>query len=89
MAERKRRRGDWFLRFEDGSAWPDPSDPNEIEWCLRYGSPEERETVTMPAASYMAAYRSLIYLPSRRRAEVVRKIKTALRARPSQKEKNQ
>lgn len=72
------KRGDYYLRFPDGSGWPDPTDPNEAQWRLRYAPDRSAE---LTAASYLDAYRSLIMLPSRRREVVVRKIKAALKAK--------
>lgn len=46
------------VRF-DGMTWPDPRDPAEVEWTLRYGRPTRGDLLT--AASFIAAYKQLVY----------------------------
>jgi hypothetical protein len=43
----------------DGMAWPNPEDPQQVEWTLRYGNPT-REDLNV-AASYIAAYKQLVF----------------------------
>lgn len=74
------KRGDYYLRLPDGSGWPDPTDPNEVEWRIR-NLPSERADAALTAASYMTAYREIINLTCREREAVVRKIKAALKAK--------
>ena len=63
-----------WLRF-DGMTWPNPADPNEVQWRLRYGpQPPSREDV-LAAASFMHAYAHLINLPQRERNERVLQIR--------------
>lgn len=62
------------LRF-DGMTWPNPADPDEVQWRLRYGpQPPSREDL-LTAASFMHAYAHLIDLPQRERNERVRQIR--------------
>jgi hypothetical protein len=58
----------------DRMTWPHPSDPDEIEWQLRYG---DAHAVRLTAASYVSAYRHLIELPQRTRNERVSQIRAA------------
>jgi len=46
-----------FVRF-DGMCWPNPLDPNEIEWKLRHGEPTREEL--LQAASFLGAYKQLL-----------------------------
>lgn len=46
-----------FLHF-DGMAWPDPADPLEVEYALRYGTPTRAQALT--AASFVAAYKQMV-----------------------------
>lgn len=46
-----------FLRVE-GTTWPNPSDPGEVEWRLRYGTPTREDLLV--AASFMHAYQYLV-----------------------------
>lgn len=39
--------------------WPDPNDPTAVEWRLRYG--ESTRTDLLVAASFIGAYRQLVY----------------------------
>lgn len=62
-----------FVRF-DGMTWPNPTDPNDVQWRLRYGQPSKADLLV--AASFMHAYAHLIDLPERERNRLV----TAVRA---------
>ena len=64
-----------FLCF-DGMVWPNPNDPNEVQWRLRYGKPT-REDILF-AASVMSAYSQLVADPQRRRNEKVRGLREAM-----------
>ena len=64
-----------FRRF-DGMVWPNPNDPNEVQWRLRYGKPT-REDILF-AASVMSAYSQLVADPQRRRNEKVRGLREAM-----------
>ena len=68
--------GSW-LRLPDGTTWPNPADPNEVEWRLRYGNPTREDILA--AASVMNAYGHLVFAPERRRREVVRMIRRVIR----------
>lgn len=61
-----------FLCF-DGMTWPNPTDPNEVQWRLRYGQPNKEDLLV--AASFMHAYAHLIELPQRARNQRVSEIK--------------
>jgi hypothetical protein len=62
-----------YLRLPEGTTWPDPKDPNEIQHTLRYGQPSREDLLV--AASFIAAYGHLLAMPTRRRAEVVTQIR--------------
>ena len=67
----------------DGMTWPNPDDPREIEWKLRYGVPTRSELNA--AAEMVAAYKQLVYLPQRsRNARVsgIRKARDAAEVKP-------
>jgi len=63
---------DSYLCFE-GMTWPNPTDPNDVQWRLRYGTPRRRDILV--AASFMHAYAHLIDLPQRERNERVSQIR--------------
>jgi hypothetical protein len=65
----------------DGMSWPraiiDDDDGCTLEWRLRYGAnPPSREDVLM-AATYIAAYRALVWKTTRQRDVVVRELRNA------------
>ena len=64
-----------FLRLPEGTTWPDPSDPREVGWRLRYGQASREDLIW--ATSVISAYRQLISVTGKRRSEVVRQIKAA------------
>lgn len=64
-----------YLHF-DGMAWPNPIDPLDVEWSLRYGTPT-REQLNV-AASMIAAYKQLVEDPKTRRDAKVAGIRRAL-----------
>jgi hypothetical protein len=57
-----------YVRLPNGTTWPNPVDPAEVEWRLRYGTPTRSDILV--AASTMAAYRALVEGPPRLRAEL-------------------
>lgn len=62
--------------------WPDPRDPDGLEWTLVYGYPnlwDEGRRQLREAASYIAAYRALIDLPQKVRNARIEQIKQAMR----------
>lgn len=63
-----------YLLFDE-MAWPNPNDPNGIEWQLRYG---DARSVRLVAAGYVSAYKQLIELPQRTRNERCSQIKKAM-----------
>lgn len=69
---------------EDGSSvcWPNPHDPNEIEWKLRYAPDSLTRADMMVAASVMSAYRHVINLDSRTRQLRVMQLRKV--AKPSE-----
>ena len=46
-----------YLRLDDGTTWPDPADPDGVQWHLRYGEPTREHLLF--AASVLAAYSEL------------------------------
>lgn len=72
-----------YVRLDDGTTWPHPDDPAEVEWGLRYGGPRPRDE-QLAAASYIAAYSELIRLPARKRDARIRAIRLALSATPTE-----
>lgn len=63
-----------YLNF-DGMTWPDPDDPLEIEWTLRYGTPTRAQLLA--AASMIAAYKQLVADPQVRRNAKIAGIRRA------------
>lgn len=58
--------------------WPNPLDPGELQYRLRYGPPLTKGELLV-AASHLEAYRYLICeLPQRTRNKRVSEIRTAL-----------
>lgn len=49
-----------YLHFDE-MCWPRPDDFAEIEWTLRYGTPSRSDILV--AASYISAYKQLVYDP--------------------------
>jgi hypothetical protein len=47
-----------YLRLSDGTTWPDPHDPSNVEWELRYGEPTREQMLF--AASVISAYSYLV-----------------------------
>lgn len=50
-------KGPTYVSFDD-MTWPNPSDPRDVEWSLRYGNPSRHQMLV--AASFIAAYRQLV-----------------------------
>lgn len=63
-----------YLRF-DGMTWPNPVDPNGVQWRLRYGTPSKSDLLV--AASFMHAYSHLIELPRREREQRISALRAA------------
>ena len=47
----------WIKPTED-TTWPDPADPLDVEWTLRYGTPERADLLW--AAAVISAYKHLM-----------------------------
>lgn len=67
-----------YVHF-DGMVWPHPSDPHETEWLLRYGDPTKPDLLL--AASYISAYRQLVWDSQRVRNKKIRALRDAVEAR--------
>lgn len=63
-----------YLSF-DGMCWPNPDDPREVEWRLRYGQPTRQDLLC--AASFIGAYQQLVNDPQRVRNSKVTRIRVA------------
>lgn len=50
-----------LIKLEDGTVWPDPNDPYEVQRTLRYGKPTRQEILF--AAEVMDAYSELMLYP--------------------------
>jgi hypothetical protein len=61
-----------YVRFDD-TVWPNPLDPNDIEWKLRYGEPTKAEL--LQAASFLGAYKQLFTITQKDILYAVKKIK--------------
>ena len=46
---------DTYIKRDNGTVWPNPADPLEVEWKLRYGRLTREEQLV--AASFIAAYK--------------------------------
>jgi hypothetical protein len=61
--------------LEDGTVWPNPDDPHDVAWRLRYAPSSLTKADRLLAASAMEAYARLIEQPTRARILTVRQIK--------------
>ena len=80
----KSKRFGKYIRIDHEMTWPAPDldDANEhecLEWRLRYGKPL-REDLLM-AASFIAAYNSLVYSTHKKRNYICSAIKFAMNKR--------
>lgn len=68
---------------EDGSrmTWPDPTDPRELDWRLRYAPDSITRGDQMALASIVSAYAYLISLDARTRQKRVMQIRSAATAK--------
>jgi len=64
-----------YLHF-DGMTWPNPSDPNEVEYRMIHGG-EITKGDLLVAASFMSAFRQLVRLDARTRQKRVMQIRAA------------
>lgn len=61
-----------------GTTWSRADGPTaDMNWTLRYGTPEQREAIALAVASVLSSYTALVYLPAKRRAEIVRMLREA------------
>lgn len=65
-----------YIQIKD-TVWPDPNDPDEVEWRLRHGTPTRSDLLI--AASFMHAYRTLVHQKAKWRNEVIVRLKTPQR----------
>lgn len=63
-----------YLHF-DGMTAPNPDDPTEIEWRLRYGKLTQRDRYL--AASFISVYKQLVNDTQKRRNEKVSGLRKA------------
>jgi hypothetical protein len=62
-------------------AWPDPRDPDDIEWRLAHATQERFGgdwKLAREAAAYIGAYKALIDLPQKTRNARIEQIKRAM-----------
>lgn len=66
---------------EDGSVmtWPNPTDPTELEWRLRYSPESITRGDQLAIASVLSAYGYLIGLDARTRQRRVMQIRRAIK----------
>jgi hypothetical protein len=65
-----------YLLF-DGMCWPNPDDPSDVEWKLRYSRTTLTPAEALIAASMIHAYRQLVLIDSRTRQARVMAIREA------------
>ena len=64
-----------YIKPTSDTIWPNPTDPSDLEWTLRYGMPTQEDLYL--AASYIAAYRTLFDKTQKDLIKTVSKIKMA------------
>jgi len=71
-----------FVALACGGTWPTPMDHPDggLEWRLRYAGSEQLIKDRYLAASVVSAYRELITCPAKRRNEVIRELRKAMKA---------
>lgn len=62
----------------DGMVWPDPRDPRELEWRLRYAPDSITRADQLALASIVHAYGYLVYLDARTRQKRVMQVREAV-----------
>lgn len=72
-------RGSWLRWPERGTAWPNPLDPNDVQWRLRYAQGSVTKADMMFAASVLSAYRSLHTRPIESAIADLRRMRAALK----------
>lgn len=73
-------RQDLYLSFES-MTWPNPADPLDVEWTLRYGTPTRAQLRV--AASMIMAYKQLVADSVRSRNAKVSALKNAIGQDPN------
>lgn len=68
-----------YVRLDDGTVWPNPADPTEVQWRIRYGTPTRSDLLI--AAAHMHAYQELVMQTDKRRTDVVRGLRRAMTER--------
>jgi hypothetical protein len=81
-----------YVALPGDMTWPHPGDLAEVEWTLRYGAPDRSHGLI--AASYIAAYRELVWMTQQQRNERVSALRAADRgaqtaSEPSEKDGSQ
>lgn len=61
--------------FFNGMSWPNPADPHEVQYALRYGTPTREQLLL--AATFIGAYQQLVEDPRRVRDQKVAGIRRA------------
>ncbi len=71
-----------FVLRDGGGTWPTPMDHPDggLEWRLRYAGTEQLVKDRFCAASVVGAYRALIYMSRKRRDEVIRDLRAAIKS---------
>jgi hypothetical protein len=72
-----KRRDTAYVKPDAETVWPNPKDPCEIEWKLRYDMPTKGELLI--AASYVEAYKSLFNKTQKDILRYIRAIKEKLK----------
>ena len=69
------------VQRDDGTVWSTPGDNPDggLEWRLRYALDAQLVKDRFLAASVVESYRALIMLPARRRNEVIRDLRKAMK----------
>lgn len=64
------------LNFDD-MCWPNPSDPQDLEWILRHGSHDKplSKMDRLICASFMGAYKQMIRMSQKDRNKLVSNIR--------------
>ena len=67
---------DNYISFDDNTCWPNPNANMELEWMLRN---TEEEVDRYVLASFVNAYKNLIWMSKKDREYAVKKIQDALK----------
>jgi hypothetical protein len=66
------------IRLDNATVWPNPTDPKEIEWKLRY-TRQLTDNERVLAACYIAAYKVLLRKTQKDSSSYIRMIKKRLK----------